>query len=130
MNILQWLGGSDVGMSSKALALTALGEMPPRPSYPHDGADFGRCHRLLTLCPDAYVGLERLGKEGGPVWQALVPRWSDIMAAYLHDAALEEKGIRDHKKFKCYDLMQSIIRPIEDASRSVVRGKGFSIHVK
>lgn len=35
--ILKWLGGSrGVGLSSKAIALTALGEMPERPDYPHD----------------------------------------------------------------------------------------------
>lgn len=130
MNILQWLAGHDVGLSSKAIALTALGEMPPRPNYPHDGADFGRCHRLLEQCPDAWAGLERLGKEGGEVWQALVPRWDDIKAAYLADLALYESGARYRdapEKYRCYDLMQSIIRPIEDKWRAVYRGEGFTI---
>jgi hypothetical protein len=131
MEILEWLGMEHgVGMSSKAVALTALGKMPRRPSYPHDGDDFGRCVALLALCPDAKVGLDRLGKEGGSVWQALVPRWEEIEVAYRHDLDLNRDGVRDHKKYKCYTLMQSIIRPIEDAERTVIRGKGFNIHVE
>lgn len=128
MRILEWLGRDQgIGLSSKAIALTALGEMPKNPNYPHDGDDFGRCVRLLALCPDAKAGLDRLGKEGGSVWQALVPRWEDIRVAYLHDMDLHDKGERDYKKYKCYELMQSIIRPIEDAEGTVIRGKHFSI---
>lgn len=128
MKILEWLGrDSGVGLSSKAIALTALGEMPKRPNYPHDGDDVGRCVMLLALCPDAKVGLEILGREGGPVWRALVPRWKEIEAAYLYDMGLHEKGERDYQKYKCYKLMQSIIRPIEDAQDTVIRGKDFTI---
>lgn len=130
MKILEWLARDcGVGLSSKAIALTALGEMPKRPNYPHDGDDFGRCVKLLALCPDAKDGLERLGKEGGPVWQALVPRWEEIEKLWHHDINLRERGERDYKKYKCYTFMQSIIRPIEDAQHSVIRGKDFSIHV-
>jgi hypothetical protein len=128
MRILEWLAQDrGVGLSSKAIALTALGEMPKRPNYPHDGDDFGRCYKLLALCPDAKLGLERLGKEGGAVWQALVPRWHEIEVAYLHDMDLYERGERDFNKYKCYSLMQSIIRPIEDAEGSVIRGKNFTV---
>ena len=123
--ILKWLAGNDTGSSSKAIALTALGEMPPEPRYPHDGDDFGRCMRLLALCPDAKAGLERLGREGGEVWQELVPRWSEIQDAYLHDLELHSRGNRNHKEYHCYDLMQSIIRPIEDALGLVVRNGGI-----
>lgn len=129
MRILQWLAGHDKGMSSEAIALTALGEMPKRPNYPHDGDDFGRCWRLLVLCPDAKLGLDRLGVAGGPVWAALIERWPEIEMAYLHDRKLSEAGNRNYQEYKCYDLMQSIIRPIEDASRSVIRGKSFDILV-
>lgn len=128
MKILEWLGlDRGVGLSSKAIALTALGEMPKQPNYPNDGDDFGRCVKLLALCPDAKAGLERLGREGGAVWKALVPRWKDIEIAWLHDMGLHEKGERDYKKYKCYALMQSIIRPIEDAEQTVIRGKNFTI---
>ena len=128
MKILEWLGrDSGVGLSSKAIALTALGAMPKRPNYPHDGADFGLCFKLLVLCPEAASGLETLGKEGGAVWQALVPRWKEIETAWFYDMDLHERGIRDYKQYKCYTLMQSIIQPIEDAEQSIIRGKDFTI---
>ena len=132
MKILEWLGGSQgVGMSSKVIALTALGSMPKDAhyTYPHDGDDFGRCWRLLQLCPDAKAGLTHLSAEGGEVWAALIARWADIEVAYLSDKERHERGDRERDGWKCYPLMQSIIRPIEDAKRSVIRGKDFNIHV-
>lgn len=115
MTLLKWLAGHDTGLSSKAIALTALGEMPKgfidrrHPDYPRDGDDFGRCYRLLRDCPDAKAGLDRLGIDGGPVWAALVNRWSEIESAYLHDLAVYERGSRNTKDYRCYDLMRSII---------------------
>lgn len=131
MKILDWLGMEPgVGLSSKAIALTALGSMPKRPNYPHDGDDFGRCYKLLALCPDAQAGLDKLGTDGGAVWVALVPRWKDIEAAYLRDMDRHEAGERDYKKYECYPLIQSIVRPIEDRERTVIRGKDFTIYAK
>jgi hypothetical protein len=112
--ILKWLGGNDTGASSKALALAALGEMPERPSYPSDGSDFGRCHRLLQAAPEARAGLEKLEVDGGPYWAALASRWDEITTAYVDEV---ERGARG----KTYELMKSILRPIEDADRSFVR---------
>lgn len=130
MKILEWLGQDrGVGLSSKAIALTALNAMPKHPSYPHDGDDFGRCVVLLTLCPAAKDGLAKLATDGGPVWAALVPRWKEIEAAYFRDMDRHEAGNKNWKEYECYPLMQSIIRPIEDAERSVIRGKDFNIHV-
>ena len=113
--ILGWLGGPGVGESSKAIALAALGKMPMNPSYPLDADDFGRCLRLLELCPEARRGLEKLAKDGGPVWAVLVPRWGEIRAAYLHDLALNVVGGREAKDHRCYELIKSIIRPAERA---------------
>lgn len=115
--ILQWLGGRDTGLSSAAIALTALGAMPKgyvgHPDHPHDAGDFGRCYRLLQACPEARVGLDRLGRDGGFAWQKLVPRWSEIEAAYLHDKRLSESGkIVMKADWKCCKLIQKIILPM------------------
>lgn len=112
--IVKWLGGRDTGASSKALALAALGEMPARPTYPSDASDFGRCHRLLAEAPEAKAGLAKLGADGGPYWGALVAKWDAITAAYL---AEDEPG----GKGATYDLLRSILTPIEDEDRNVVR---------
>lgn len=104
--ILRWLGQDrGVGLSSKAIALAALGTMPERPSYPHDPDDFGRCRRLLAKIPHAKRGLQTLAEHGAPVWRALAIRWNDIDAQFEESerACWNDNG-------KCYRLMRSIIR--------------------
>jgi len=121
--IVKWLGGNDTGSSSKTIALTALGEMPQGAShkYPSDGADFGRCYRLIQAAPEAKAGLDRLATDGGPYWAALAARWDEIEAAYLRDIA-KPKGD------ETYALMKSILRPIEARDSRIVRlGEGVSI---
>lgn len=114
--VVEWLGGNDTGMSSKAVALTALGRMPKPPSYPRDGQDLGRIVRLLDKVPSVSEALPVLAKDGGPVWAALVARWDELVRAY-----------RDGRPI--YELMRSIIHPIEDAGGRVVRlSNGASVH--
>lgn len=124
--ILKWLGGRGVGESSKAIALTALGQMPDHPGYPSDGDDFGRCHRLLEQCPAARVGLTYLGQHGGPAWAALVARWPEITAHYLSDMRQPVGG----KRHDCYALMKAILDPIEDADPNIIRFGGATLHTR
>lgn len=124
--ILKWLGGPGTGSSSKALALTAMGQMPTdaKHSYPRDGADFGRCLRLIEAAPEAKTGLDKLATDGGPYWKALSEGWDDIEAAYRADMAAEPKGRA------CYDLMRSILQPIEAGDRGIIRlGPGVTMRV-
>jgi hypothetical protein len=119
--ILRWLGGHDTGLSSKAIALTALGEMPARAAYPGDSNDFGRCYRLLLAAPKARAGLDKLAADGGPYWEALAERWADIEAAYIAETAGGKSGAT-------YELMRAILDPIEAKDRSIVRlGNGVSM---
>lgn len=120
--ILEWLGGNDTGSSSKTIALTALGAMPAGAAhkYPSDTNDFGRCYRLIEKAAEARDGLEALGVQGGPYWKALVENWPALEAAYLRD--LMSKGD------ETYELMRSILRPIEAKDSGVVRlSEGVSI---
>ena len=110
MKILRWLSEGETGLSSRAIALTALGEMPKTPGYPCDGDDFMRCLKLLDLCPDAQKGLDELAIKGGPVWAALVKRWNEITAACRHDDEIFHKGERRDGEYRCYNLMRSIIK--------------------
>lgn len=124
--ILKWLCGDDTGQSSKALAVAAMGTVTPqaRTRYPSDGSDFGRCHRLIEQCPGARAGLDKLQAEGGPYWAALVPRWDEITAVYVAEIT-RGRGRGDQST---YDLMTSILRPIEATDRGVVRmSDGVSI---
>lgn len=110
MKILRWLSEGHVGSSSKAIALTSLGEMPRHPAFPWDGDDLGRCVKLLELCPDAKAGLDELAVRGGPVWAGLVKQWDEIVDAYRFDENLFRSGVSDLSLYRCYDLMQTIIR--------------------
>lgn len=104
--ILRWLGGDrGVGLSSKAIALAALGEMPKQPNYPHDPDDFSRCKSLLENVPCARRGLEKLATDGGPVWKALAARWDEIDAQFEES----ERAGWHNEVGDCYRLMRSII---------------------
>lgn len=120
--ILKWLSGSDTGQSSKAIAYAALGGDPSDGAnrYPSDGSDFGRCHRLLALAPEARTGLTALTTFGGPCWAALGARWDEIAAVYEADLSAKTDAT--------YELMKAILRPIEDKDRNIIRmGGGVSV---
>ena len=128
--LLEWLDGRDTGLSSKSIALVALGgKAKESASYPHDGSDFGRCYRLLQMCPEAKVGLDRLAEVKPLIWKALSERWGDIEEAYHFDKRLYETVGRSAKGYRCYDLMQSIIRPAEKGLTNppVHLGNGISM---
>jgi hypothetical protein len=89
--------------------------------YPSDGADFGRCYRLLLAAPEARAGLDKLATDGGPHWSALARTWGLIEAAYLRDLANPSGS-------ETYALMQSILRPTEEADSGIARlGSGATI---
>lgn len=112
--IHQWLSGNDTGASSKAIALTALGQMPRRPEHPRDAADFGRCLRLLKAAPEAKAGLDELGVRGGPYWIALVARWGELeLAAWYDEGEPKRDGV--------YTLIRGILQPIEASDLAYIQ---------
>ena len=110
-----WLLGGDTGMSSKSLLAAALGIAEKHPSYPSDTGDFGRCVRLIKAIPAAKDGLAKLS-EVSSYWKALAERWGEIEALCERDGKA------------AYELMKSILRPIEDGDRyHVSLGNGVSM---
>jgi hypothetical protein len=93
---LQWITGSDTGISSKTLWAVMMGAVADGDRYdrPYDGADFGRCHRLLELVPEWKPRLAEVAARF-PEWGPLVREWSKIEAAYLAD--LKDHGGRAWK---------------------------------
>ena len=80
MSMTMWLAVGERGLSSEAIALTALGLEPTgfRASWPHDPADLRRCLLLLEAVPDAREnGLMALAKRC-PKWAALVKVWDRL----------------------------------------------------
>lgn len=77
-----WMGGSDTGLSSMAIAVATLTGAPGKGFPPSDTSDFGRCYRLLKAHPMCAEGLAVLGKQGSPVWRGLVANWDELTTLY------------------------------------------------
>ncbi len=101
-----WLKLHDNGLSSQCIADRMCGWITTV-THPWDGADFGRCERLLILYPEWRARLDEM-RAVSPVWDALVSRWSDIVDAWRHDMDLYKRTPRAKDGWRCYDLMQSI----------------------
>lgn len=106
--IATWALGR-TGASAKCIARHLMG-LSIDGSYPHDGGDFGRCEALLEAVPGLRDRLPEMA-EVNQYWAALVPRWEEIRAS------------KDQ-----YRLIQSIVRPVQDADSNHIRlGDGISM---
>lgn len=76
-----WLKSDDTGKSSEFLALTLSGRSREF-AVPYDVADFGRCVRMLRVCPGLKDKLDIM-KEHGPIWKRLVESW-DLLEEYYY----------------------------------------------
>jgi len=93
-----WWRGHDTGISSKTIAVAlaenvVLLQTCDWLGTPSDPSDVGRCVRLLDLA--TANGCDWRGRIGdlatghGDRWAALVPRWSEVEAAYHEDVAAQ-----------------------------------------
>ena len=100
--IAKWALSARVGLSSRCLALTLMGEKSDG-DWPRDGGAFGRCEALLEAVPEFRDRLPEMAKVNA-YWAAIAPRWQEIRKA-------SDK----------YELIKSITRPIEQNDKFVVR---------
>ena len=80
LNIATWLIEGERGLSSEAIARTALSGRPSgfREAWPYDPSDLRRCLLLLEQAPEAReAGLVVLARRW-PEWAALVNVWDDL----------------------------------------------------
>lgn len=77
-----WLMSDDTGISSEYMAGVLSGIFSRKYGYPRDGADFGRCVRLLDACPDLRVNLKRMVSGTGMHWDVLVDHWDELESLY------------------------------------------------
>lgn len=106
--LVAWALSRRTGASSICIAAHLAG-LKTDGSYPHDGGDFERCEGLLKEVPGLRERLPEMAAVNR-YWAALAPRWEEIRAS-------------DNKRA----LIQSIVRPIEDASGNVVRHAGATV---
>ena len=105
-----WLKMHDNGLSSECIADKMCG-MEPTGNYPRDGADFGRCERLLILYPEWRERLSEM-RDVNMFWSALVDRWTEITEAWRHDIEYGRRNPGAKDGWRCYALMESILGPI------------------
>jgi hypothetical protein len=83
MAVLEWLNGSDRGLSSEALAHCYLGNKRPNVTFgwcaPGDPADLGRCLRLVRLVPDVRECVDELAALS-TAWARVAPVWDELAA--------------------------------------------------
>lgn len=104
--ILDWLANGETGLSSKTMALTALGSVPERISHPLDPADFNRCLLLLKKAPvvrKSFPQIAALSKE----WAALIYKWHEIEQLFLQEAGLDWSNAQ--RAPKTYELMKRVM---------------------
>lgn len=114
MGFRAWIETDDVGSSSKYMAAVGRG-MPDSEvvSYPRDGADFGRCYKLLRATPEIIwvLAMPKIAEHGGPVWKLLVENWTELERRYLADLTSKT------------DTCTEKIREIVDAAQKIVDTK-------
>lgn len=88
--LAQWFASGDTGISSKTIALWMAAGVPYDPAWgdgtPSDGADFGRCYRLLQAIPEWRPRIAEMADRGGK-WPHLVKHWDEIETLYLREIA-------------------------------------------
>lgn len=107
-----WRRSGDTGASSKALWAVMMGQKPEKSAHPIDGADLGRCLRLLDRIPEWKPRLPEMAVVS-PYWAALVENWPDL-----------ERLSKLTAPSPLRNRMKAILRPLEDADPSVFRLSG------
>jgi hypothetical protein len=115
---LDWISGGDTGASSKAIWCVMMGRPDGGSAHPLDPGDVGRCFRLLERVPE-WKARMHLMRGMGPYWDALVDRWDEIRACLEEECGIDFEKSRVARK--TYDLMRSILKPIEEKDPCYVR---------
>ncbi|MEY0887865.1 hypothetical protein AB7198_03805 [Providencia rettgeri] len=81
MGLTAWLASDDVGVSSRYMASVLSGQFSAPNHYPWDGADLGRCIRLLVAVPELASQLHGM-KACSPQWSAVIDNWDKWKELY------------------------------------------------
>ena len=118
MRFFDWLDDGEVGISSKAIALTAArgaahkGRKYALGDYPHDPDDLRRCVLLLDRIPQARDLAFPVLVQRCPYWAALIPQW-DRLVGMLREELEEWTGLAP----RTYEAMRAILDPIQEEQK-------------
>jgi len=77
--LVEWLVSGDMGISSKNIVRRFLNLPIESFGWPHDSDDFGRCYRMLKICPFIKVSIM---KDVDKIWADLVDKWQELSKLY------------------------------------------------
>ena len=109
MSMTTWLAEGERGLSSEAIALTALGVHPigHDASWPRDPDDLRRCLLLLEAVPETFEHGLLVLAERCPKWAALVKVW-DRLSETLRSEIGEALSVRGSAP-ETYALMREAL---------------------
>jgi len=85
-SMMKWLLSDDTGISSKNIIRRFL-NLPIEPfGWPHDADDFGRCYRMLKICPFIKITLMT---NVDKIWADLVDKWQELSNLYEKGKGVE-----------------------------------------
>lgn len=109
--LVDWLAYSPhKGVSSTAIALTALGKIPEgrHSNPPWDPADLRRCLLLLDEVPEAFeIGVRKLA-EVRTEWKSLLDVWDVLVATMMEEAGADWKNASGRAP-KTYMMMRAVL---------------------
>ncbi len=111
-SVLEWLANGQTGMSSEAMAFTAVGvERESYPTWPpSDPADFNRCMLMLERLPfvrDHFGAIASLSPE----WRGVIKNWDDIERSFL--AEVGRNWSRGKRAQRTYSVIKSALANTE-----------------
>ena len=109
--IINWLAFGETGMSSRNMAVAAVGGVPDS-SYPHDPADLLRCLGLYKAAPEIRLAFPQIAKINC-YWNALIENWDEAIELLEEEVALK-KGVAP----KTYAFMKKIYKEALDERKS------------
>lgn len=104
----RWIVDGRVGMSSRAIWSSMMGETAKDMSYPRDPADLNRCLLLLDLIPEWKPRIPDMAQHS-PQWAALVKRWDEIVQCFLDEVGLDWNKGHNLRASSTYALMCAAI---------------------
>lgn len=102
----QWIVSHDTGTSSKTIWSVMMGVKPEWADVPLDVDDFGRCVRLLVVCPQFRTRLREVADKY-PRWQPLIDNWDKLQRFYWAWEA-SDRGSSEWQKF--FDFMNPLLK--------------------
>jgi hypothetical protein len=100
-NALHWIVSDDVGCSSKTIWAVMMNVDYEDNMTPSDGADFGRCYRLIKLMPEWEARLPEVGKRYSD-WIPFIESWDLIKSKYESQLKNTADDTFDLYDFMCH----------------------------